>query len=147
MPTFTASHGGLCVRDLERSLRFYCDGLGFEKAEVYEVGGDFGRALEVDGDVQVTSQFIRTAGMAIELLAYSSPGVHGTPSASRNQLGLTHLSFYVDDLEAAIAHLVACGGRVVDGTRTANEAIELIFLEDPDGTRVELMGAPAGGGA
>jgi catechol 2,3-dioxygenase-like lactoylglutathione lyase family enzyme len=25
------SHLGLCVSDLERSLRFHCDGLGFER--------------------------------------------------------------------------------------------------------------------
>ena len=27
------SHFGICVSDLETSLRFYCDALGFEKAE------------------------------------------------------------------------------------------------------------------
>ena len=26
----TFSHFGICVSDLDRSLRFYCDGLGFE---------------------------------------------------------------------------------------------------------------------
>jgi glyoxylase I family protein len=39
--TTTFSHFGLCVSDLERSLRFYCDGLGFERAITYE---EIGRA-------------------------------------------------------------------------------------------------------
>ena len=31
------SHIGLCVTDLERSLRFYCEGLGFAKVLAYEL--------------------------------------------------------------------------------------------------------------
>jgi catechol 2,3-dioxygenase-like lactoylglutathione lyase family enzyme len=136
---FTASHFGLCVRDLPRSLRFWCDGLGFTAAERFEVGDEFGAALEVEGRVDCASQFIRKDGVAIELLAYRSPGAIGAPSTRRNQLGLTHFSLYVDDLGAAVQHLVACGGKLLPATRTENDAIELLFVEDPDGVRVELM--------
>ena len=52
------SHFGICVSDLERSLRFYCDALGFEKAESHAIGSDFARLMEFP-DVDVTSQFIR----------------------------------------------------------------------------------------
>ena len=34
---YKPSHTGLCVTDLDRSLRFYCDGLGFEKANTYHL--------------------------------------------------------------------------------------------------------------
>jgi catechol 2,3-dioxygenase-like lactoylglutathione lyase family enzyme len=142
---YAFSHIGLCVRDLERTLRFWCDGLGFEKAEVYDIKGEFGEALEVEGDVDVTSQFIRKGAMAIELLHYASPGVVGEPSMRRNQLGLTHVSVVVDDIDAAAAHLVACGGTVLDSTRTGTDdpnAVHILFLADPDGTRVELLRYP-----
>jgi catechol 2,3-dioxygenase-like lactoylglutathione lyase family enzyme len=33
------SHLGLCVADLERSLRFYRDGLGFRERSSLDVGG------------------------------------------------------------------------------------------------------------
>ena len=46
MIRFAPSHLGICVRNLERSLRFYCDGLGFEKAETFEMTDAFGEALE-----------------------------------------------------------------------------------------------------
>ena len=36
-PAAAFSHVGICVADLERSLRFYCDGLGFEVAEGYDL--------------------------------------------------------------------------------------------------------------
>ena len=46
MGDYRPSHVGLCVRDLERSLRFFCDGLGFEKAEGFELDSDAAPGLE-----------------------------------------------------------------------------------------------------
>jgi len=46
---FTPSHLGHCVENLERSLRFYCDGLGFEKGEI---GG-----IEIDSEGPTTRIF------------------------------------------------------------------------------------------
>jgi len=146
MEHYRPSHVGLCVRDLERSLRFFCDGLGFERVEVFELDSDsapgLDRSLEVPGPVKIISQFVQNDTMKIELLHFVSPGVEGTPSAVRNQVGLTHLSFYVDDLDAATKHLVDCGATVIEETR-ASPGIDLLFLADPDGVRVELMVLPS----
>ncbi len=139
--TTVFSHLGICVTDLDRSLAFYCDGLGFERGEAFPIDSTFGAALEVPGDLVLTSQFIRREGLAVELLHYTRPAPTGEPSQRRNQLGLTHLSFYVDDVDATAAALVAAGGTVIESTRTTNEGIDLVFLHDPDGVRVELMKA------
>jgi lactoylglutathione lyase len=139
--TTVFSHVGICVTDLDRSLRFYCDGLGFERGESIPIDATFGAALEVPGDLSLTSQFIRREGLALELLYYVTPAPTGQPSEHRNQLGLTHLSFYVDDVDAAAASLVAAGGTIIESTRTTTEGIDLLFLRDPDGVRVELMKA------
>ncbi|MCU0273226.1 MAG: VOC family protein [Acidimicrobiales bacterium] len=144
-PQYRPSHIGICVADLDRSLRFYCDGLGFRAEERFELDSDqvpgLDLALEIGERTVVTSQFVRAEGLAIELLAYTTPSPTGSPSASRRLLGLTHLSLYVDDLEAAIAHLVACGGTLLEETRQS-PGIDLVFLADPDGVRVELMQLP-----
>lgn len=136
------SHIGLCVTDLERSLRFYCDGLGFEKVIGFDLDDTtmpgLDRSLEVEAPVALTSQFIQLGGMKIELLHFRSPAVGGTPSPSRGCIGFTHLSFYVDDVDASAARLVELGGTVIQSTR-ANLGVELVFLADPDGARVELM--------
>ncbi len=137
--SYRPSHFGICVTDLQRSLRFYCDGLGFEPAETYTIGNEFAAGLEVDGNVDLDAVFIRNDAMAIELLAYRSPAPVGRPSASRGQLGLTHFGFYVDDVDEAAARLVACGGTLLPDTRCKTDAVEMIFVEDPDGVRVELM--------
>jgi len=140
--TYEPSHFGLCVSDLDRSVRFYTEGLGFEVAERYDLDSaempGLDKALEVEGRTDIVSLFIRKGGMAIELLHYKSPGVVGAPSAHRNQLGLTHLSFYVDDVDQAAARLVEAGGTILPDTRQS-AGILLMFVADPDGVRVELM--------
>lgn len=130
------------MSDLGRSLRFYCEGLGFEQAEGYELDDTtlpgLERALEVVGPVRLQSQMITHGSLKIELLHFVSPGPTGIPAVRRNELGFTHVSFFVDDLERVAARLVALGGTTLDSTR-AVLGYDVMFVADPDGTRVELM--------
>src|SRR6478672_1462367 len=97
------SHLGLCVGDLDRSLRFYCNGLGFTRAEGYDLDEQMldglDRALEVSRPVKLRSQMITNGDLKIELLHYAAPAATGAPSASRGQIGFTHLSFFVGDVD------------------------------------------------
>lgn len=140
---YSPSHVGICVSDLDRSIRFYCDGLGFELSDRFDLDSTempgLDRSLEMDGPVTVHSQMIVSGPMKIELLGYPSHTPTGTPSTSRGQLGLTHLSFNVDKVDSAAARLVDFGGTILEHTRS-DAGITLLFLTDPDGTRVELMG-------
>lgn len=135
------SHVGICVSDLERSIRFYCEGLGFEQAESFTVGDEFAALMEMDS-VHLTSQFLRREGQAIELLSFGHPAPGGERSRRPvNTFGLTHLSFRVDDVAAAATKLEELGGTVHTETRTtmADGAMDFVYCSDPDGTRVELM--------
>lgn len=138
------SHSGLCVTDLERSLRFYCEGLGFVPTKSFHITRPI---AEVDPPVDVTAQFIRLEGLSIELLAYASPGTIGTPASRRNNLGLTHLSFHVDDVDARARLLESLGGTILPDTRRGlgeGDTEHILFVADPDGTRIELMTIPEG---
>ena len=144
-PDHAFSHVGVCVSDLDASLRFYCEGLGFEPSDGFDLTDELlpglDRALEVPGPVAVRSQMITRGPIRIELLAYGTPAPTGAPSTSRGQLGLTHLTFSVgrvEDVDALAAHLVACGGTVLADTNV-DAGIRILFLTDPDGTRVELL--------
>jgi len=68
MATVRLSHTGLCVSDLETSLRFYTEGLGFEVAEGYDVGDEVADTLEVPHGVVLRSQMIVKDGTRIELM-------------------------------------------------------------------------------
>jgi catechol 2,3-dioxygenase-like lactoylglutathione lyase family enzyme len=125
-------------------MRFYCEGLGFTPHKRFHLTRQI---AEVDPPVDVTAQFIMLGALEIELLSYASPGTIGTPHERRNHLGLTHLSFVVDDVEQRALELEALGGTILQGTRNQTEdpADErILFLADPDGTRVELMSIPPG---
>ena len=140
------SHLGLCVADLEQSLRFYCDGLGFERAEGYDLDEQMldglERALEVSSPVKLRSQMIKNGDLKIELLHYTAPPTTGSPSTSRGQIGFTHLSFFVDDVDRVAARLATLGGTILADTRS-QLGYEVVFVADPDGARVELMAPPA----
>lgn len=138
------SHSGLCVSDLERSLRFYCEGLGFVPTKSFHLTRPI---AEVDPPVDVTAQFMRLGGLNVELLAYASPGTIGVPASRRNNLGLTHLSFHVDDVDARAELLESLGGTILPETRRGlgeGDTEHILFVADPDGTRIELMTIPEG---
>jgi len=137
------SHLGICVSDLDASLRFYCEGLGFAEVAAHEVGEEFGALMELDG-VRLRSRMIARDGVTIELLGFDSPGVTGDGSRRpMNALGLTHLSLRVDDLEATASAVEALGGTVVGSTRTTipfgTASLDFVYCTDPDGVRIELM--------
>jgi len=136
-------HVGICVSDLEASLRFWRDGLGFKATSTPTVGSEWSDALEIGGEIEFSATFLRKDGFEFELLHYNFPEPTGAPSATRLQLGFTHFAATVDDLDPVIDHLVAHGGTVVEGTRTrigeGAWATELVFIADPNGVRVELM--------
>jgi catechol 2,3-dioxygenase-like lactoylglutathione lyase family enzyme len=141
----TFSHVGICVSDLERSVRFYCEGLGFELVQSHSVGQEFGPLMEIE-DVALQSRFIRRDGVSLELLHFDVPGHVGEPvRRPMNQLGLTHLSLRVADLGALAQVIESLGGTVVAGTRTTfgtSDVLDFVYCTDPDGTRIELMHLP-----
>ena len=140
------SHRGICVADIAESLRFYCDGLGFAAAELYEMDDPaLSTVMEVEGSV-IRAQMVRDPqGVMFELLQFVKPGAAG-PRERRpnNQYGLTHLAFYVDDMDEAAARVRAAGGRVYNHTRAtfAQGNTTMMYCTDPNGVRVELMHNP-----
>lgn len=137
------SHVGLTASDLELSTRFYTEGLGFEAGPSFESGDETAGPSEVEPPVKMTLRYLTKGGLRLGLMGWESPKPQGTPSRSRNQRGLTHLSFQVDDLAATEARLLELGGSVIEGARMQlgrpPATITVAFLSDPDGTRIELL--------
>lgn len=136
-------HVGLCVADLERSRRFYRDGLGFAEAGGLEVAGEpTATMLGLEGDLELHAVYLERDGFRIELLHYPRPG-HVGPAEARpmNQLGLTHFAIRVADLDQAIAEIERHGGALIEGTRIRNDEYgsDLCYVTDPDGVRLELV--------
>jgi lactoylglutathione lyase len=144
-PTFalTAHHVGLTVSDLERSVAFYRDLLGF--AVVYERGevlaeymprlvGLPGARLKIAG--------LDLPGLHLDLIEYIAP--QGANAAGPTcDVGNGHLGFTVDDLWAAYRQLVAAGVRFksepVSITHGPNRGGWAVYFTDPDGITLEMI--------
>jgi predicted enzyme related to lactoylglutathione lyase len=138
------SHSGICVTDIERSMRFYADAVGFAPAENYALH-DHSSWLDIVNElpgVRLRAQMARSPeGNTIELLKMDQPACFG-PRERRpmNQYGLTHFAFYVDDIDEVAEQVVRGGGRIWPATRARFESgIEILYCTDPNGVRVELM--------
>ena len=139
------THVGICVSDWQRALHFYRDLLGFTYRSELQVAGEPSDTLLQLHNVELRAVYLERDGMRIELLHYGSPGYRGdgTPRAM-NALGLTHLSFRVDNLAATRDALEAAGVQILKQTHIDIPAFEAaaIMITDPDGTLIELVQAP-----
>jgi len=148
IPAATYSHIGVCVADIERSKRFYTEVFGFQIGALYEMVNTINDLLGIPTNVLMTSQMMQLGNLVIELIHFRDPQPLSSGLRPMNQLGLTHLSFTVDDVDALAEHLEASGGKFLRETRTVIEMPDmtpaiLLFCTDPDGTRIELY-RPAG---
>ena len=135
------SHIGICVSELERSLRFYRDVLGFQEVSRLAMKGEITeRLLEIAGG-ELQAVYLQLDGTCIELLYYPAAGhTAGATPRPMNQLGLTHLSLKVKDLAAVVAAIEQAGGLHLEHTLIDLESgSKAGFITDPDGLRIELV--------
>jgi lactoylglutathione lyase len=139
----TVSHFAACVSDLDRSRRFY-EALGFEVQMQVEVAPPFEKLTELS-EIKARAIFFTHPTMSgrFEILDYEKPGNLG-PAERRpmNQLGLTHMSLVVDDLQAVCGLIDANGGEAHRHTLVSGPYGDMMFASDPDGMRLELWQKP-----
>ena len=127
-------HYSHCVSDLARSRRFYTEVLGF--AVVAEFDFDDPATARVMGipGCRFTGVFMQRDGMRIELIGFREPAPPPTVRRRRaDEVGHSHLSFYVTDLDGTLAELRAQGVPVEHETRALlPSGIECCVVRDPD---------------
>lgn len=142
-------HINLVVSDLERSVRFYTEVLGFRKTADVVMEGDWIEAIIGLKGVRGLVAFVEPpgGGPRFELLQYVTPPGAVLPENSRaNTQGLRHVAFRVDDIAAMAARLRAAGVtlfsepvRVPAGVvKFAAGDKTLLYFLDPDGVILEL---------
>jgi catechol 2,3-dioxygenase-like lactoylglutathione lyase family enzyme len=137
------THLGICVSDIERSLRFYRDVLGCKEVGRLELEGQPAATLNGWKDMKVRAVYLERDGWRLELIAFPVPGWIG-PQEPRpmNQVGLTHLSFRVADFDAVCSLIEAAGGGLLRATDIGQGSTRAIMAFDPDGTRLEIISGP-----
>ncbi len=112
------------VKDIDRSLAFYVDKLGF--AEMFR--------LDRDGRLWIV--YLRvTDSQFIELF----PDAVGDRSPPAEAIGLNHLCLECDDIDGVLEQVAAKGIALYRPKKVGADNNLQAWIEDPDGNRIELM--------
>lgn len=147
-----AEHIGITVPDLDEAERFFVDVIGCER--VYALG-----PFQSDGDWMETHlgvhprtvmrelRFYRCKfGPNFEVFQYDS--ADGQNPAPRNSdIGGHHVAFYVDDFDAALAHLRAHNVEILgEPTKSSSHSLgqTWVYFRAPWGMCFELVSFPNG---
>lgn len=132
-------HVGIVVDDLEAAIAFFVE-LGLElEGEASLAGPDVDRVVGLE-DVRTDVAFVRTpdADGRLELIRFRSPpAAGGGEHAPPNARGIRHITFAVDDIDAAVEGVRARGGELV-GELVRYDPYRLCYLRGPEGIIVEL---------
>lgn len=146
--TVSISHFGVCVSDMDRSLRFYRDALGFTVAgKQLELVNQCGNVMGME-HFSLMSQFLSLGPVTIELLWFreSRNAQRAENLRPMNHTGLTHLALSVEDIDAVARAVESHGGHIHPATRgslvTPEGVVDLLYCSDPDHTRIELIRYP-----
>ncbi len=126
MGTITGiGHVALKVHDLEKSLAFYRDKLGFPEMM---------RLDKPEGGVWLVYLRI-TDEQFIEIF----PGAETERAPGWNGNAITHVCLTVEDLDAVVDRVTAAGIPLLIEKKTAIDGNRQAWIEDPDGNRIEFM--------
>ena len=125
-------HVGISVSDMERSVKWYKDVVGFSEVLKDNYIPPLGARIV----------FLRgCGGMEIELFQYDAPkeipADRRTPNTDLQTIGTKHAAFETDDMAALKAHFVACGVDIAHEVTMDGEAV--MFVRDPDGVLLEFI--------
>ena len=142
-----ADHTGITVTDLERSLAFWRDVLGFELSHRAHQTGELASEITGVAGAEILIAVLKTPmGHKIELLEYLAPPDRKHVSPRPCDVGSVHIALTVDDLDAVLTAIGPFGWKVEGQPQTLqsgpNAGKRVVYVRDPDGTTIEFMQPP-----
>jgi glyoxylase I family protein len=141
----SADHTGITVSDLERSLAFWRDVLGFEFSHSAHQTGELAKEITGVEGAELRLAVVKTpGGHKIELLEYLAPPdrkqhVHLRPC----DVGHVHVALTVENLDAILEKIATSSWKAAGKPQTLtagpNAGKRVIYVRDPDGTTIEFM--------
>ncbi len=116
----------LTTRDYERMVKFYCDGLGLEPAQLWNNGQ--GQALILDLGHATLEIFDENQAQTVDQI-----------EAGRRVSGQIRFALQVPDLQAAMQRLLAHGAILVHPPVITPWGDYNVRLQDPEGMQITLF--------
>ena len=119
----------LTTSDYEKSVKFYCEGLGLDPTAIWN--NDGGRALILDMGKATLELFDEAQAQIIDQL-----------EAEQRISGQIRFALQVPDLQAAVDRLIAHGATLVHPPVITPWGDYNARLQDPDGMQITLFQVP-----
>ena len=133
-------HIGINVTDLAAAKAFFLD-FGLELQGEGEAEGELLENIVALKDAKTAFAFLRTPDgeATIELIQYQRPlDQNGIQKTSANTLGIRHIAFVVEDIEAIVAKLKRNGTEIFSEIQNAEGFYKLCYVRGPEGIIIEL---------
>jgi len=145
---------GITVKDMNQSLKFYTEVLGFKKVSDTELKGESFEKLEGIFGLNMRVVRLQLGEEFIELTDYLTTGGRSIPEdAKSNDLFFQHIAIVVSDMNKAFQQVKKCNVEYVSTTPQtlpksipAAEGIKAFYFHDPDNHNLELIYFPKGKG-
>jgi catechol 2,3-dioxygenase-like lactoylglutathione lyase family enzyme len=138
-----ADHTGITVTNLERSLVFWRDVLGFELSHRAHQTGELAREITGVAGAEISIAVLKAPGHKIELLEYHAPPDRKRVDLRPCDVGSVHVALTVDDLDALLGQISAAGWKAAGKPQILetgpNAGRRVVYVRDPDGTTIEFM--------
>jgi catechol 2,3-dioxygenase-like lactoylglutathione lyase family enzyme len=139
-----ADHTGITVSNLERSLSFWRDVLGFELSHTAHQTGEMAKEITGVTDAEIKLAVVKAPGHKIELLEYLAPPDRKQRVDLRPcDVGSVHVALIVDDLDAALNAVAAYGWKAAGKPQTLksgpNKGKRVVYVRDADSATIEFM--------
>jgi catechol 2,3-dioxygenase-like lactoylglutathione lyase family enzyme len=140
----SADHTGITVANLERSLAFWRDVLGFERSHTAHQTGELAEQITGVKGAELKLAVVKAPnGHKIELLEYLAPPDQKRADVRPCDVGHVHVALLVDDLDAIMERIGASGWKAAGKPQTLktgpNAGKCVVYVRDPDGTTIEFM--------
>ena len=143
----SADHTGITVSNLERSLAFWRDVLGFDFSHAaHQTGALATEITGVEGAEIKLAVLKAPGGHKIELLEYLAPADRKRANLRPCDVSSVHVALLVDDLKAILKNIAASGWTAAGEPQLLkagpNAGKRVVYVRDPDGTTIEFMELP-----
>ena len=142
----SADHTGITVANLERSLSFWRDVLGFELSHRPHQTGNLASEITGVPGAEISIAVLKGYGHKVELLEYLAPADRKRANLRPCDVGSVHVALTVDNLDAVLEKIAASGWRAAGKPQTLksgpNAGKRVVYVHDPDGTTIEFMQPP-----
>lgn len=141
-----ADHTGFTVANLERSLLFWRDVLGFELSHQAHQTGELASEITGVPGAEISIAVLKAPGHKIELLEYHAPPDRKRADLRPCDVGSVHVALTVENLDAVLSMIAASGWKAAGEPQILktgpNAGRRVVYVRDPDGTTIELMQLP-----